>query len=167
MNFIVAVTKDWGIGLKNDLILSIPDDMKYFREKTMGATVFMGQATLESFPGGKPLKGRTNIVISDDPYFSAEGAIMVRSLEEACEELKKHDSDSTFVIGGASVYKLMMPYCKYAYITKMDVILEADKYIPSLDELPNWSVDEEGEEREYEGVKYRFMRYVNSDVKPL
>lgn len=167
MNFIVAVTENWGIGIKGGLIMSIPDDMRYFREKTTGATVIMGQATLESFPGGKPLKNRTNIVLSDDLSFTADGAIMVRSLDEALAELKKHDSDNTFVIGGASVYKLFMPYCKYAYITKMDICPEADKYIPNLDELPEWSVDDEGTPLEYEGIRYRFMRYVNSAVKEL
>ena len=167
MNFIVAVTKNWGVGIKGGLLLSIPDDMKYFREKTMGKTVLMGEATLRSFPGGKPLKGRESIVLSDDMSLSVEGATVVHSLDEALCELKKHDYDNAFVIGGASVYKLMMPYCRYAYVTKMDVTLEADRYIPSLDDDPDWSIDEQSEEREHNGVKYRFVRYVNSNIKNL
>lgn len=165
MNLIVAVTKNWGIGINGGLLLSIPEDMKYFREKTVGKTVLMGQTTLESFPGGKPLKNRTNIVLSDDPDFSPDGAVIVRSLQDALRELKKYPDDDIFVIGGASVYKLMLPYCRYAYITKMDISPEADRFIPDLDADPDWSVDIPGEEMHFEDVSYRFMRYVNAHVK--
>ena len=165
MNFIAAVTEDWGIGLKGKLIYSIPEDMKYFREKTIGKTVFMGRKTLESFPGGRPLKGRVNIVLSSKPDFSAEGAVVVHNLEEALEELKKYPDDDIFVIGGARLYELMMPYCRYAYITKMAVSMEADCFIANLDRDPEWSVDDTGEEKTCGDIHYRFMRYINSKVK--
>ena len=167
MNFIVAVTEDWGIGIKGGLLLSIPEDMQFFRRKTMGAAVVMGQTTLESFPGGKPLRDRRNIVLSDDPNCEVPGATVVHSLEEARNVLRPFDKDKVFVIGGASVYKLFMPFCQYAYITKMAIRPEADRYIPNLDELPEWSIDEESEEREYAGVKFKFLRYANANVQPL
>ncbi len=167
MNFIVAVTEDWGIGIKGGLLLSIPEDMQFFRRKTMGAAVVMGQTTLESFPGGKPLRDRRNIVLSDDPNYEVPGATVVHSLEEARDVLRPFDKDKVFVIGGASIYTLFLPFCQYAYITKMAVKMEADRYIPNLDELPEWSVEEESEEREYEGVRFKFLRYANADVQPL
>ena len=91
MNLIVAVDKNWGIGYQNKLLNSIPEDMKYFRETTTGKVVVMGRKTLESFPNGLPLKNRT---------YKAKDAIIVHSIEEALEELKKYDSNDIYVIGG-------------------------------------------------------------------
>ena len=166
MNLIAAVTENWGIGMDGKLLCSIPEDMKYFREKTMGKTVLMGRKTLESFPEGRPLRGRVNIVLSSRPAFRVDGAVVLKSLGEALEELGKYPEDDVFVIGGAQVYELMMPYCRYAYITRMDVLKPADSFLPNLDEAPGWSVDEQGEKRCCCcGIWYRFVRYVNSDRK--
>ena len=100
MNLIVAVDKNWAIGNGNKLLVSIPQDMKFFRETTMGKVVVMGRKTLESFPGGQPLKKRTNIVITGDRNYDVKDAIVVHSIEEALEELKKYDQDDIYVIGG-------------------------------------------------------------------
>ena len=89
MNLIAAVDKNWGIGLKNKLLVSIPDDMKFFRQTTTGKVVVMGRKTLESFPGGKPLKNRVNIVMTRDKDYRADGAVVVHDLDELHEELKK------------------------------------------------------------------------------
>ena len=102
MNLIVAVDKNWAIGNDNKLLVSIPQDMKFFRETTMGKVVVMGRKTLESFPGGQPLKKRTNIVITGDRNYDVKDAIVVHSIEEALEELKKYDQDDIYVIGGES-----------------------------------------------------------------
>ena len=111
MNLIVAVDKNWAIGKSNKLLVSIPADMKFFRETTMGNVVVMGRKTLESFPGGQPLKKRTNIVLTKDKNYKVKDAIVVNSIEELLEELKKYNSESIYVIGGESIYRQLLPYC--------------------------------------------------------
>ena len=101
MKLIVAVDKNWAIGNKGDLLTSIPEDKKFFRETTTGNVVVMGKKTLLSFPNGLPLKNRINIVLTTDVNFTAKDAIIVHSLEELDEELKKYNTDSVYVIGGA------------------------------------------------------------------
>lgn len=105
MNLIVAVDKNWAIGLGNKLLVSIPADMKFFRQTTTGKVVVMGRKTLESFPGGQPLKNRTNIIITRDPAYQVKDGIVVSTIEEAVEELKKYKEEDIFVIGGESIYR--------------------------------------------------------------
>ncbi|MBQ3772896.1 MAG: dihydrofolate reductase, partial [Pseudobutyrivibrio sp.] len=111
MNLIVAVDKNWAIGKDNKLLVSIPDDMKFFRETTTGKVVVMGRKTLESFPNSKPLPNRVNIVLTRDAKYEAKGAVVVHSKEELNEELKKYNSDDIYVIGGESIYRLMLDEC--------------------------------------------------------
>ena len=134
MKSIVAVDKRWGIGKNNDLLFSLPEDMKFFREKTAGKTVCMGYNTLLSFPGSKPLKNRTNIVLAPEGV-EREDCIVVHTLEELSSELSKYNSDDVFVIGGAMFYKTMVPYCDECYITKVDADGEATVFYPNLDEM--------------------------------
>ena len=135
MNLIVAVDKNWGIGKNNDLLVRIPADQKFFRETTIGKVVVMGRKTLESFPGQVPLKGRTNIVLTHDENYDGHGAIVVNSMDELKEELKKYDDEDIFVIGGEKIYKQMLDMCKIAHVTKIDYAYDADAYFPNLDEL--------------------------------
>ena len=100
MNLIVAADANWGIGKENKLLVSIPADMKFFRTTTTGKVVVMGRKTLESFPGGLPLKNRVNIVITRDKNYKAKDAVIVHSIEEALEEVKKYQSEDVYVIGG-------------------------------------------------------------------
>ncbi|MBR0112265.1 MAG: dihydrofolate reductase [Clostridia bacterium] len=162
MKTIVCVDKAWGIGSANDLLYHIPDDMKFFREKTMNSVVVMGLATLKSFPGGNPLKNRVNIVLCDDPDFRKEGVILCGSIDELIQTLDDYDTDSVFIIGGASVYAQMLPYCDTAYVTKVDAVSPADKYFPNLDEIPGWECVCESEENEYEGLKFKFTKYTKT-----
>ena len=111
MNLIVAVDNNWAIGNKNKLLVSIPNDMKHFREETTGKVVVLGRKTLETFPQGQPLKNRTNIILSRNAKHEVKGAITVHSVEELLEELKKYDDGDVYVIGGDSVYKQLLPYC--------------------------------------------------------
>lgn len=159
MNTIVAVTSDWGIGLDNKLLVSIPEDMKFFRTTTSGKIVVMGRKTLESFPGGRPLKNRVNIVITRDENYEKEGAIVVHSVEEALEVCKSYDSDEIFVIGGASIYKSMLQYVDTAYVTKVDILVSADTFFPNLDEMDEWYVAEKTDDAVSEGLTYRFCTY--------
>ena len=120
MNLIAAVDKNWAIGCKNKLLVSIPADMKFFRETTIGKVVVMGRKTLESFPNGMPLKKRTNIVLTHDKTYKVPDAILVHSMEELHEELKKYPSEDIYVIGGETIYKQLLDECDVAHITKID-----------------------------------------------
>ena len=167
MKLIVAVDEKWGIGKNNDLLLSIPDDMRYFREKTRAAVLVMGYNTLLSFPGSKPLPKRRNIVIADIPELQIEDAEVCHSLDELFALLRTIDTDNVFVIGGGSIYRQLYPYCDTAYITKMGFDGEADVTIMDLDEEDGWGVSEQSEEKEYEGVRYRFVTYRNRAPKAI
>lgn len=159
MNLIVAVDKNWAIGCGNRLLVSIPADMKFFRETTMGKVVVMGRKTLESFPGGQPLKNRTNIVITRDKNYKVKDAIVVTSVEEVLEELKTYGEDEIYVIGGESIYRQLLPYCKTAYVTKIDHAYEADTYFPNLDEMDDWRMTGITDEQTYFDLEYVFTRY--------
>lgn len=159
MNAIVAADKNWGIGYENKLLTSIPSDMKFFRQTTMNHVVVMGRKTLESFPNGLPLAKRTNIVLTSDQNYQAKGAILVHSKEELLEELKKYDTDDIYVIGGGSVYEMMLPYCSTVYVTKIDFAYQADTWFPNLDELPDWEMTEESEEQTCFDIEFAFTKY--------
>ena len=160
MNLIAAVDKNWAIGRNNKLLVSIPDDMKFFRETTTGKVVVMGRKTLESFPGKKPLKNRVNIVLTGDRSYQADGAVIVHDMEELHEELKKYPSEDIYVIGGESIYKQLLDECDVAHITKIDFAYEADAWFPNLDEDKDWVVAADSEERTYFDLEYCFKMYV-------
>lgn len=159
MNIIAAVDKNWAIGYQNKLLVSIPQDMKFFRETTKGKVVAMGRKTLESFPNGLPLKNRVNVVLTTDKNYSTEGVILVHSVEEMVEELKKYNSEDVYVIGGDSVYKQLLPYCDTAYLTKIDYAYQADSYFPNLDEDPEWEMTKISDEQTYFDLAYEFTVY--------
>ncbi len=159
MNLIVAVDKNWAIGNKGKLLISIPEDMKFFRESTTGNIVVMGKHTLKSFPNGLPLKNRVNIVLTTDRDFTAKDAVIVHDMEEALAEIKKYDTERVYVIGGSSVYEQMLSYCDTAYVTYIDYSYEADRYFPNLDESEEWVLTEESEEKTYFDVEYYFRKY--------
>ncbi len=161
MKAIVCVDNNWGIGKDNDLLYHIPADMKFFKEKTIGNIVVMGLATLKSFPGGNPLKDRVNIVLCDDPDFNRDDIIKCGSIEELFEILKRYNTNNVFVIGGASVYAQLVPYCDTVYVTKVNQSKEADKYFPNLDEDSDWACVKEGETQEHNGINYKFTTYKN------
>lgn len=160
---IVAVCDDWGIGRDGDMVVSNRADMLHFVACTRGHTVIMGRKTLESFPGGKPLKGRRNIVITRDAGFEREGAEVVHSPEEALAALEL--GEEAWVIGGGAVYRQMLPHCIEAEVTKNHCVHKVDTYFPNLDEDPAWSVVhvagpfvvQEGEGDE--GLAYEFVTY--------
>jgi dihydrofolate reductase len=159
MNCIVAVFKDWAIGYENKLLAKNPIDMKYFKEKTLGKVVVMGRKTLESFPGGLPLKDRINIVLTTKPDYKVEGVVKVSSVWELEKELEKYNLDDVFVIGGESVYKQLLAKCQKAYVTKVESDFPADTWFPNLDDLEDWKLMFYGKERNYEGLKFRFTIY--------
>ena len=156
---IAAVSENWGIGKDGDLLFSLPADMKFFRQTTAGGVVIMGRKTLESFPGGKPLPKRVNIVISRSPDYAPEGAIVVHSPEEAVMEAEKHAGEK-FVIGGGEIYAKMLDKCSECLITKVQAAPEADTFFPDLDSHPDWKLAEEGEEFEENNLKFKFTKYI-------
>lgn len=159
MNIIVAVDNNWAIGSRNRLLVSIPRDQKHFREETAGKVVVLGRKTLETFPQGQPLQNRTNIVLSGNRNCRIKGAIVVHSMEELLEELKKYDTKDVYVVGGESVYRQLLPYCDTAHVTKIDHAYEADAHCPDLDRDPEWQITAESEEQTYFDIAYTFYKY--------
>ncbi len=165
MKAIVAVDKKWGIGKNNGLLFSLPEDMKFFRSTTLGSTVVMGKNTLKSFPGGKPLADRTNIVIDPDGE-EHPGCIVAGSLDGLAEILEKAQGD-IFVIGGAMTYHTLLPYCEAALVTKVDADGDAEVFFDNLDRTDGWILADEGTEIMTNGYKIKFTTYKNKAVKPL
>ncbi len=161
MNLIVAVDQNWAIGLKNELLVKIPEDHAFFREKTMGKVVVMGRKTLGSFPGGVPLKGRTNIVLTKNKNFRVENTTAVHSLKELAEKLKRYNDKDVYVIGGGSIYRLLLPYCDTAYVTEILHSFDADTYFTNLDQLDEWKMVSCSGEKTHLGLKYIFLKYKN------
>lgn len=159
MKAILSADRNWGIGYQNRLLVSIPSDMKFFRQTTTGKVVVMGRKTLESFPNGMPLKNRTNIVLTGNKDYHVKDAVIVHSREELLEELKKYDSDEVYVIGGESIYRMLLPYCDTAYVTKIDRAFQADTFFPNLDEMDEWVMTEESEEQTCFDLEFTFTKY--------
>lgn len=208
MRAIVNVNEEWGIGCGGNLLVNIPDDMKFFRRTTAGSIVIMGRKTLESFPESRPLKGRVNIVLTGDSSRISEESrqaadvwidgldtsegrerfkelakgvlaskdapvseratvlAVLYSSEEAVDICTDFDADSVFVIGGASIYEEMLPYCDSCMVTINDSKNKADTFFPDLDKLPDWEHAETGNIEEYEGIHYHFdtFRRVGKNV---
>ena len=159
MNLIAAVDENWAIGKNNQLLVRIPADQKFFREMTTGRVVVMGRKTLQSFPNGQPLKNRTNIVLTHNKDYAVKDAVVVHSMDELHEELKKYDSDDVFVIGGEKIYEQLLDECDVAHITKIDFAYDADAYFPNLDQNPDWEITGDSEEQTYFDLEYYFYRY--------
>lgn len=155
MNLIAAVDQNWAIGKDGDQLCYIPADLKQFRELTSGHAVILGRKTLATFPGGRPLKNRPNLILSRDPAFAPEGAQVFPDVDSLLEAAPA----DAFVIGGESVYKALLPYCDKAYITKIDRAWPADSFFPDLDADPAWQVTEEGDPLEHEGLPFRYVTY--------
>lgn len=160
MNLIVAVDSKWGIGKNGNLLFRIPEDMKFFKQKTLGTIIVMGRKTLESFPNRKPLENRTNIVLTSNPDYKKEGSIICNTKEAVLEQLKKQESDNIFIIGGESIYKQFLPYCDTAYVTKIYHTFCADTYMENLDENKDWTLSEKSELLTYKNISFAFTKYM-------
>ena len=163
MNAIVVVDENWGIGRDGALLFSLPTDMKRFRTLTLGGTVLMGRKTLESFPGGRPLPKRRNVVLSTG-LEAIEGAELVHSMDALRLAAEGEDPERVFVIGGGSVYAALLPYCRRALVTRAEACGDADTFFPNLDKLPGWEVEKESEPITENGITYRFVDYINKNL---
>ncbi len=159
MKAILSADKNWGIGYNNKLLVSIPSDMQFFRRTTTGKVVIMGRKTLESFPNGLPLKNRTNIVLTGNKGYQVKDAVIVHTYDELKEELKKYNADDVYVIGGGSVYRMLLPQCDTVLVTKIDRAFQADTFFPDLDAMDEWEMTEEGEEQTCFDLEFRFTKY--------
>lgn len=161
---IVAVDEKWGIGKNNDLLFHLPLDMKFFRETTLGKVVIMGSNTLKSFPGGKPLPKRTNVVLYPGGE-KRDDCVIVESLDEMREVLRSYVDEDIYVIGGAMFYRTMLPYCGEALVTKVNADGGAQVFFENLDEKPGWECVKATAPIETEDVLIRFTIYRNRDVR--
>lgn len=159
MNLIVAVDNNWAIGYQNKLLVRIPADQRFFRTETISKAVIMGRKTLESFPGGKPLKERLNVVITSDPDYKVADALVVGSIEEALEAVKDYKSEDVYVIGGGSIYRQMLEFCDTAHVTKIGYSYLADTYFPNLDDMKDWVITGESDEQTCHDLIYVFYKY--------
>ena len=156
---IASADINWGIGFQNHLLARIPEDMKQVSGKTRGKVIVMRRKTLESFPGGKPLPDRTNIVLTRNRQYSVEGAIVVHDTQELTDTLRNY-SGEVYIFGGESIYKQLLPFCTKAYITQFDSEFPADAFLPRFDTLNGWVEAVNGEwQISKTGLSYRFVEY--------
>ena len=164
---IAAVDNNWAIGFQNQLLIHIPEDMKRFRKHTLNHVVVLGRKTLAGFPNGLPLAQRTNIILSTKKQFTVRGGIVVHDREELFRELSGYDTNEIYVIGGASIYEMLVPYCEKALITKINYSYQADAFFPKLDAISDWELVAEEEEETYFSIEYCYQTYVNKNPLPL
>jgi dihydrofolate reductase len=143
------------IGLGNDLPWRLPADLAYFKKTTMDHAILMGRKTFESI--GKPLPNRTNVILTQNKDFQAEGCLIVHSVEEAVEQFK---NEEIFVIGGAEVFQLFMPSVDRLYITLIEHEFKADTYFPEFD-IDDWVLvsSEDGIKDAKNPYDYSFLVY--------
>ena len=160
---VVAVCEDWGIGCRGGLLVSNRADMRRFVSLTMGHPVIMGRPTLEGFPGGRPLKGRRNIVLTRDAAFARAGAEAVHDLDAALVAVA--GETEAWVIGGAQVYRALLPLCSEVALTRNFCTRPSDAFFPDLDADPAWEVAEAWPPAEVApgegdaGLSYQFLTY--------
>lgn len=169
---IVCTDKNWGIGYKGDLLIKIPEDMTFFKEKTNNKIVVMGRKTYDSLPV-KPLPNRENIVITRKVYkdeygrYKDEDKVVyaeldgIKNMFQFIQKYLPNSSIEIFVIGGASIYKELLPYCNRVYLTWVDKEFEhVDTYFPNLFNMPEWKSESSGDIKQYNGVRYQFCTFV-------
>ncbi len=158
---IASADQNWGIGFQNRLLARIPEDMKQVSAKTKGKVIVMGRKTLESFPGGKPLTDRTNIVLTENRSYTVENAQVVHNIAELMDHLKEYQ-DEIYVFGGESIYRQLLPLCAKAYITRFHAAFQADSFLPDFNALEGWKMVDEGPVQVSKtGLEYQFMEYSN------
>ena len=158
MELIVAVDRDWAIGRGEQLLFSIPEDLARFKALTLGKAIVYGRKTMATFPGGKPLPGRANYVLTHHPEqipAPAKGFDSVESLLEAAER-----EQELFVVGGQQVYEQLLPLCRGAWVTRIDARGGGDRFFPDLDRMPEWQLAEASAWKDWQGLRFRFCHYL-------
>ena len=156
MDLVVAVYDNWGIGADGTQPIALSADRKFFREITRGAMVIVGRRTVADFPGGKPLPGRVNIMLTRTMP-EMPGFTVVTSPEEAFSLARQ--AEKAMVIGGGSIYRQMLPLCDRAYVTKVHVCPQSDTFFPNLDKAEDWVLSEILQSGEENGIAYEICLY--------
>lgn len=159
MKAIVAVDKNWGIGKDGGLLVHLPGDLKYFKEKTIGQTIIMGRTTVESLPGGKALPDRTTCCLSRDMSYKRDDCIMFYNDSDLLVGLTYNNTEEVYVCGGAQIYLTFFDKCESFLVTKIFEEYEADKHFPNLDERDEFAVVWSSDVQEENGVKYQWLEY--------
>ena len=181
MQIIVAVDQHWGIGKNNQLLFSIPKDLQFFKETTEGKVVVMGRKTLQSLPHSRPLKNRMNIVLSKSAVVHSDlnlqtqnsniqkidNLLFVKDHATLFQSLQQYNTDDVLIIGGAMVYKDLLPYCSKAWVTKVFADGQATHFFENLDELQDWEMIETKPIQEDNGYTFQICRYKNNKIKNL
>ena len=161
---ILNCDKEYGIGKKNGLLFELKEDMRFFRNTTLNHVVAMGENTLLSFPGSKPLKNRTNIVLSGDPTHNYEGVINVHTFEEFLKVVNEYaKKEDVYIIGGASMYRQMLPYVDFVYLTKVDAIGGAEVFFVNIDADKNFEIVSESAPVQDGEYQIKFVTYRNKN----
>ena len=155
MNVIVAVDRNWGIGRDGDQLVYLSEDLKRFRALTTGHPVILGRKTLSTFPGGRPLKGRRNLILSRSADFAPECAEVFSHVDA----LRAAAPEDAFVIGGSSVYRQLLPWCRTAYVTKIEAEFPADCFFPDLDRDPQSECVQKSGFLEQDGIQFHYVTY--------
>ena len=158
---IVAVDRNWAIGNEGKLLVSLPEDQKQnFKVKTMGHPVIYGRKTLDTFPGGRLLPGRENIILSRSAELSVEGAKVMHSVDEVLKYAASEPDEIFFIIGGAQIYEQFLPFCDTCIVSRIDAEYEADTYFPNLDNLKEWKpIRKEGPIDSVKGVSFEIWTF--------
>lgn len=168
MTLIAAVDKNWAIGYENDVLIGIPEDRKHFKQLTMGNIIIIGRKTLESFPNGKPLPGRINIVVTKNKEYKAEGVILAYSIEEAvntAQIIAGVTGMKIFVAGGGEIYRQLKGCCNEAVITYIDYCFEnADTFFPGLDSDESWHLVSVSGRSVYENCEFEYRTYKKTEA---
>lgn len=167
MNAIVNVDAEWGIGKDGDLLFPISEDLQFFKRMTLGKIVVMGRQTLASFPGGKPLPKRTNIVLTHNKTLVLPDVTVCYDLEQLKALLANYPPDDVFLIGGSSIYSQLIDSCSFAYVTKVKATGSATHYFPNLDTKENWVLQEESETHFQGELPFWYCTYQNKTIKPI
>ena len=165
---ILNCDKEYGIGKKNGLLFNLKEDMRFFRNTTLNHVVAMGENTLLSFPGSKPLKNRTNIVLSADPTHNYEGVINVHTFEDFLKTVNEYSKkEDVFIIGGASMYRQTLPYVDYVYLTKVDAVGGAEVFFVNIDADNNFEIVSESEPVQDGEYQIKFVTYRNKNKQTI
>lgn len=167
MNLLVCVDKNYGIGYNNRLLFSIPDDMKFFKEKTIGKIVVMGKNTFLSLPFQKPLANRTNIILSTEFETKDTNCIVCNNIPELFKQLENYDTNDVFIIGGEQIYKQLINYCHKAFVTKVSTTChKSDSFFSNIDKMDNWKLVSTSNNIFSGDYEITFNEYKNNNVLP-
>src|SRR3990167_10130030 len=153
ISIIVAHSNNLAIGKANALVWRLPEDLKRFKKLTTGHPIIMGRKTYQSI--GRPLPGRTNIVVTRDINLEIHGCTVIHSVIEAIEKAKEFDQEEVFIIGGAEIYKETLPLTNRLYVTIVDMYVDGDAFFPEYSNIFTKKISEES--GEFEGLKYSYL----------